>query len=350
MKTENISLSGSEKIELVSSLSTMLNAGISILETINSLLEESKGNQKKILETIRDDLTQGQQLNTSFAKFPAVFDKVTVNIIKASEQAGTLDITLKDLKEHIKKDMEFTDKVKSALTYPLLIMMVFIGVMLMILTFVMPKIAQVFMRLKAKLPLPTKIMIFVSNILLNYTLPVISVLLLLVLILFIFYKKQKKLFLNILSSLPLVSSLTREIDLTRFSRSLYLLLNSGLPITLALDLAKNVVVKKDIALAIEHSKDLVVSGKKLSEGFKDAKKIFPSIMIKVTEAGEKSGSLEQSMREMSEYLDYQVTKKLVTLTTLLEPIMLIFVGILVGGMMLSIIAPIYSMIGQIGTR
>lgn len=350
MKLQNLSLSGSEKIELISNLSTMLSAGISILETITSLLEESKGNQKKILETIRDDLNQGRQLNESFSKFPNVFDKVTVNIVKASEQAGTLDVTLKDLRVYIKKEMEFGDKVKGALMYPLLIMGVFAGVLLMILTFVIPKISSVFLRLKVSLPLPTKILIFVSNILLKYTIPVIVVTIGLGVGMFLFYKAKRKLMLNIIYSLPLISSLAKEMDLTRFSRSLYLLLNSGLPIVLALELTKDIVVKKDISSAIMHSREFVLSGKKLSEGFKDTKKIFPSIMIKVTEAGEKSGSLEQSMQDVSEYLDYQVSKSLTTVTTLLEPLMLIVVGILVGGMMLAIIAPIYGLIGQVGSR
>ena len=102
--------------------------------------------------------------------------------------------------------------------------------------------------------------------------------------------------------------------------------------------------------AIQHAKEVVSSGKRLSEGLKDSKGVFPQIMIKITEAGEKTGSLERSMQDTSEYLDYQVSKTLKTLTALLEPIMLVVVGVLVGGMMMAIIAPIYNMIGQVGPR
>lgn len=348
MKLENISLSNNEKTSFLSNLSTMLSAGISILEAINSLLEDAKGNQKKILETIRDDLNQGQQLNTSFAKFPAVFDKVTVNIVKASEQAGTLDVTLKDLRKNLRKEIEFTDKVRAAMIYPILITVVFMAVLIMILTFVIPKIASVFSRMKVVLPLPTKIMIFSSNILIKYTLPIIIIFIVIAVGLILIYKKEKKMVLNIIFSLPFVSSLARKIDLTRFSRSLYLLLNAGLPITYALELTEEIVLKKDVAKAIVRSKELVLSGKKLSEGFKEAKTIFPSIMVKITEAGEKSGSLEQSMEDVSEYLDYEVSGTLSTMITLLEPLMLVVVGVLIGGMMLSIVAPIYGLIGQVG--
>ena len=131
---------------------------------------------------------------------------------------------------------------------------------------------------------------------------------------------------------------------------MYLLLNAGIPIAAALELAQEVVVKQEVSKAVVHSKELVLAGSELSDGLKAAKDVFPNIMIKITEAGEKSGSLDKSMLDISEYLDYQVANTLKTLTTLLEPIMLVFVGVLVGGMMLAIIAPIYGLIGQVTSR
>lgn len=348
MNGKTIELSNSEKLGLISNLATMLVAGISILEIVDSLLEDSKGNQKKILEELRSDLTQGNHISFSFAKFPKVFDKVTINLIKASEEAGTLDITLKDLKENIKKETEFRDKIKGALTYPILIIFVFFGVLLMILVVVVPKISTVFSRLNVTLPLPTKILIFLSNALTAYTVPVVLGFMAIVGLLVFLYRRNKRAFLYVLFMLPLISKLAKEIDLAVFSRSMYLLLNAGLPITSALELAQEVVVKQDVEKAIGHAKEVVFSGRKLSEGLKDAKQIFPSIMIKITEAGEKSGSLDKSMQDTSEFLDYQVSNTLRTVTTLLEPLMLVVVGILVGGMMLAIIAPIYGLIGQVG--
>lgn len=350
MKLANISLSGDEKIGLVSNFSTMLSAGIPIMEVVLSLLEDSKGNQKKILETVQADLTQGKHLYNSFAKFPNVFDNVSTNIIKASEEAGTLDVALKDLKESIRKEQEFSDKIRSALVYPIVIFIVFLGVLLFMLVFVIPKISSVFTRLNVILPLPTQIMIFTSNLLLSYTIPAIAVVVGLCIGVYFLYKAKRRVLLNILFTLPIVSALARAIDLTRFTRSLYLLLNSGIPITTALELCQNVVLKKDITKAITHCKEVVLGGRKLSEGLKDNRKIFPSIMIKIIEAGEISGSLDKSMEEISVFLDYQVSKALKTVTVLIEPIMLVFVGVLVGGMMLAIIAPIYGLIGQIGTR
>lgn len=350
MKTENIRISNSDKLSIFSDLHTMLSAGIPLLETVNALLEDSKGNQKKLLEVLRDDLIQGKHIYFTFSKFPNVFTKVTTSIIKAAEEAGTLDVTLKDIKDNLKKDMEFADKVKSALVYPMFIVFVFFLVLFMILIVVIPKISTVFSRLKVDLPLPTVILIFISDLLLSQTIPFVVGILALVFAIFFIYKKQKSLLLNILFKLPLIETLAKDIDLTRFSRSFYLLLNAGIPIANALELTESVVSKKEVEKGIRHAKEAVVAGKKLSEGLKDKKKVFPSIMIRITEAGERSGSLDKSMLEISEFLDYQVTARLKTATALLEPILLVVIGGLIGGMMLAIIAPIYGLIGQVGQR
>lgn len=350
IKTENVTLSNNDKLSILSDLGTMLSAGIPLLESVQALLEDAKGNQKKFLEVLRDDLNQGKHVYFTFSKFPNVFTKVITSIVKASEEAGTLDVTLKDLKGNLKKDMEFSDKIKSAFTYPLFIVFVFFAVLIMILIVVVPKISSVFSRMHVTLPLPTKIMIFMSNALLDKTVSVILGLIIFSFLVYFLYRKRKKFLLNLIVKLPVVSSLAKDMDLTKFSRNFYLLLNAGIPITSALELTENVVVSREVETGIRHAKEAVASGRKLSEGFKNNRKIFPSIMIRITEAGERSGSLDKSMSEISDFLDYQVSARLKTATALLEPILLVVIGGLVGGMMLAIIAPIYGLIGQVGGR
>lgn len=347
MNTKNLSLSTNEKMGLLSNMNTLLSAGIPILETVDSLMDGSRGNQKKLLEVLRDDLTQGRHVYESFTKFPRIFDPVTINLLKASEEAGTLEITLKDLKNSIQKDAEFTDKIKSALFYPMIILVVFGLVMLLMLTFVIPRISTVFSRLKVELPLPTKILIFVSDILLKYTLPTVAFVALLIAGVALLYRFKKRMIMGAVFSLPVVSKLVQEIDLTRFCRSLYLLLSSGIPIITALDLSREVVLKSEIRKIIENSRDMVSAGKKISEGLRTGKGVIPNILIKIVEAGEKTGSLDRSMEDIAIYLDYEVSNSLKSLTVLLEPLMLVFVGILIGGMMLAIIAPIYGLISQV---
>lgn len=344
-----VSLSNKDKLALIGNLGTMLSAGIPLLEAVDSLLVDSKGSQKKILETLKKDINQGKSISESLIKFPDAFDLVTVNLIKASEEAGTLETSLKDLKETIKKDIEFNDKVRASLTYPALLLIVFFSVILIILVFVIPRIAMVFTRLKIELPLPTKILVFISSLLLNYTLFLVAGFTILVILSFIFYKTHRKLFLNLIFSIPVLSGLAREIDLTRFTRSMHLLLQSGIPIDEALKLCKNIVDKKDVAHAIGSSLEMVEGGKSLAEGFQKSKKV-PTLMVKIIEAGEKSGTLEGSMKDLSEHFETEVTNKLKTATTLLEPVMLVVIAVFVGGMMLSIIAPIYGLIGQVSGR
>ena len=200
------------------------------------------------------------------------------------------------------------------------------------------------------LPLPTKLLIFLSNLLVHHTIEFVIGISAFAAVGFLLYKKKRTALLNFIYSLPLIRTLVQEIDITRFSRSLHLLLSSGLPITTALDLGKDVVIRRKTAEIIQNSREMVFAGKSLSEGFRAGKGYIPSIMIKLMESGEKTGSLEKSMQDISEYFDYQVTTTLKTLTALLEPLLLVLVGFAVGGMMLAIIAPVYGLISQVGAR
>ncbi len=350
MFNQGISLSTKDKIALLGNLATMLAAGISILEAVDSLLEDSKGGQKKLLQELRNDLIQGKHVYASFARFPQIFDNVTVNIIRASEEAGSLDVTLKDIKQHMQKEMEFIDKIRSAMIYPIMIFIVFLLVLIMILVFVMPKMASVFSRMKADLPLPTKIMIATSSFIVNHYIALIAGIIAFIILFIVVYKTKKMLITSIFFSLPLISGLVKQIDITRFSRSMGLLLSSGLTVTSALELCENIVWRQDVQNMVKHTRKTVLGGKRLSEGLRDYKGMVPMLMIKMIEAGEKTGSLDKAMQDISENMDYEVSRTLALLTTLLEPLMLIVIGGIVGGMMLSIIAPIYNLIGQVGAR
>lgn len=350
MKPDKLSLTSNERIGFIISLTTMLSAGITIIEALDSLLEDTKGQYRQIVQTIKDDVSQGKRLYVAFSRFPLVFNKVTVNVIKAAEEAGTLETTLSQIKENLEKEAEFNDKVKSALTYPLFIIVILIGIMTMMLTFVIPKIAEVFKRLKVTLPLPTRIMIFTSDLIMKNTIPFVITIIIIIIGLIILIKTQKKFLSNLLSSLPLVSELIKKIDLVRFTRNLSMLLNSGIMIVSALDICQELVINKKVVETIINAKASVLSGKRFAEGLRSKKPVMPNIIVRIIESGEKSGSLPKALLEASKYTDYEVSKILKTLITLLEPLMLVFVGILVGAMMISIIAPIYGLIGQVGAR
>jgi len=347
---KSLSLSSSEKLNIIENLGTLLTAGIPILEAVDSLLEETKGNTTKILETLKEDLNQGKTIAYSLTRHPKAFDPITVNLIKAAEEAGTLETALKDLTQSIKKDIDFANQVKGSMVYPILVLIVLLAVILLNLFFVIPRVSQVFTRLTVQVPLPTKILIFISNFANDNLIYVIAASIFTIAATIITFKVKKSLITNYLFALPLISKLIMEIDITRFTRSMSLLLKSGLPIDEALKLSEDVTSKREIKNAIEESKKLVDAGKTLSSGLKKHKKVIPGFMIRITEAGEKSGTLEKSMQELSNQFEDRVTNRLKTLTTLIEPFLLLVVGLLVGGLMLAIIAPIYNLIGQIGHR
>lgn len=347
---QSISLSGDDKLLLVGNLGTMLASGISIMESVDSLRDDAKGNLRLVLEKLKDDIEQGLQVYESLGQFTNVFDGVTINIIRAAEQSGNLDKVLKDVRETMMKDMEFRDRVKGAMTYPMFIMIVFVGVLLGMLYGIVPKIGTVFKSLRIPLPTPTRVLIAMSDFMVANTLQVLVGSALLFFLVVFIYKKNKNMVLRFVLSLPFIKGLSRDIDLTRFTRSMSLLLSSGIPITNALELTKDVVTQPQVRDAITDGYNAILQGERLSIGIEKRGKVFPSILKKMIEVGEKSGSLDKSLQEASDFLDYQTSKKIKTLTTLLEPLMLILVAGLVGGMMLSIVAPIYGLISSINSR
>lgn len=345
-----VRLKGTEQLELIGSLATMLASGISIMDVVSSLAEDAPPATKKILTEMGRDLSQGKHMWSTLAKFPRVFDKVSVNVIRASEEAGTLDVALKDLKNTLQKNMEFGDKVRSALMYPMFIVIVFIAILLLILTFVVPKIATVFTQMKVVLPLPTRILIGMSDLIVKSPLYFFGGLTLVGGLLYYLLTYKRRQVMEVFYKLPLVSTLVSQIDVTNFARNLSLLLMSGLPITQALELVEEVVVRQKFAKVIVATRTMVLAGKPMSAGLRTAPDEIPTIVIKLIEAGEKTGTLEKSMQDIADYFDYKVAFTLKTLTAMMEPIMLVLVGIAVGGMMLAIIAPIYGLISQVGAR
>lgn len=343
----SIRLKSSEKLEMISNLGAMLSAGIPLLESVDALLEGSRGKLKTVLVKLRKDLESGKTISDSLANFPDSFDAIAINLIHGGEQAGNLEEILKDLAETTRRDIEFSSRVKGALAYPIFVGIIFVIIMTVILSFVIPRIAQVFTKLSVVIPLPTKILIVMSNFLLAYWSWIIVGAVLAAVLGTLAYRARRRQMISLFSTLPFIRTLAREIDLVRFTRSAALLLNSGIPISKALELSRDVLLRTELIDLIEFSRQEVIRGKRLSEALKSKSGLIPQILIRMIAAGEKSGKLEQSFQEAADYFDQRVTATIKSLATLLEPILLVVVGIAVGGIMISIIAPIYQLVGQI---
>ncbi len=350
MNKANIKISASEKLAFISGLGKMLEGGIAIPDAIDALLEGTKKDQKKVLQMLKADLAEGRTISESLAKFPKSFDPITTSLISTGEKSGNLEKNLNQLSANLTADIELSGKIKAAVAYPVFVIAIFFMVLIMILVFVIPRITTVFLRLKLELPLPTKILIVVSSQLRENTVVFVSLVLLALLAVTLVFKKKSSLIFNLLANLPVLSNLVTQIDLARFTRSLNLMLSASIPITEALASTKNVVYRKNIKLMIENCQKSVESGKNISDTLKKYPKIIPPIMTKMIEAGEKSGSLEKSMIDLSSYFNGKIDSSIKTLTILLEPVLLVIIGVLIGGIMLSIITPIYNLIGKINPR
>ena len=345
-----IRVSDKDRQALITNLATMLNAGIPILEAVDALMADSKGGSRALLKLIQRTLDEGKPLSHAFEQAPKVFDPVTINLIKAAEEGGSLDTSLKELAQNLKRQAAFRDRLRTSLMYPAFVMVTFTAILVLILTFVIPRLGKVFTGLRVEMPPVTKFLIAVSNFLLqNYLIIIIGTIGLIVLIA-VLYKANRRAVINSAMQMPLLRKLGLEIDLTRFTHSMAQLLHAGIPIVEALEFSEHVVINKKIRQTVLDCQDLVTAGRPLSEGLEKHHDVIPVMMLQLVGAAEKSGSLDGAMDELSHHFELQVRHSLKAFTTLLEPVTLVLIGLLVGGLMLAVMAPMYKMINQITPR
>jgi type II secretory pathway component PulF len=345
-----MSLKDDEKLIFFEGLGEAVSSGIPFVDAVSGFQEDASPRLKVVLNTLKADVENGKTIYESLIKYPQVFDGVTLSLINSGEESGNLDVAFETIAKNLAEEVTFKNKVKNALTYPLLLGVVFVVMVTFIMVYAVPKFKYVFSRMSAEIPLPTKVVFFVSDAIINYYLYIIaSVVLLTVLITFLL-KKFRNQFLQLVFSLPLLSTLYNYLDIYRFSKTLALLINSGIPLTQSLELCQTTVFK---TANVKRLKDLTahcLTGKEMALFFKADKKFLPQTMINLIEFGEKSGSLEKSFQKISTYTQTRVQTTLDRISVLLEPITITAMGLTVGGVMMSIIAPIYQLIGNINAR
>ncbi|HWT55737.1 MAG TPA: type II secretion system F family protein [Candidatus Microsaccharimonas sp.] len=349
-KYPKIRLKGKERLSLFSDLSTMLTAGIPILEAVVSLEEDATSNMKKVLKVLHETLNNGEPLSRGLSRMPNAFDQISVNLIRAAEAGGTLEETLHDIVQTTKKELAFADQLRNTMIYPLFVMGVFLAIVVLMLTFVIPRVAKVFTAMKVHMPFITKVMISTSNTFTQHWLVITVAFFAFVLLLAGIIKANSRAIARTLLSLPGLKKLGTNIDLTRFTRSFGLLMHAGVPVLEALSLSKKVVRKKNIIAVIDHMTTNVENGKPLSTGLRAKRGVIPPIMSRSIETAEESGTLEQTMQNLTEYFDDQVAGSIKVVSSLVEPVLLVLVGGMVGTLMITIIAPIYNLISQINPK
>lgn len=342
-----IRLKTKERLSIFSDLSTMLIAGIPIIEILYSLEADAKGNPKKVLAYMRSSLANGVPLSRALSQMPKAFDAVSVNLIRSAEAGGTLETTLRDIVSATKKEMAFSEQLRMTMIYPIFVMAVFLGIVVLMLTFVIPRVAEVFSSMHIQTPWITKVMIKASNLLMTHWLSIVIGIAIIAVFAVFFIKANKRLIIRSLLALPPLQALGTDIDLARFTRSFGLLMRSGVPIIESLKLSEKVVQKKSIIAVIQQMEIDVAAGKSISLSMRQPKSPIPTVMWRSIKTAETTGTLDQILQNLTEHFDDQVASSLKILSSLLEPVLIVVVGVLVGLLMVSIIAPIYNMISQI---
>lgn len=338
-----------EKVTLCRYLGLIIRSGLSLSEGLNLLASGTTNkNVRRVLDTVAGKVRQGTSLYGSFLDYEKEFGKSFLTVIKSGETSGSLAESFEYLAAQFQQEKELKGKVLSSLLYPAIIIGLMFVVGIVLFTFVLPQLAGVFTKMNVDLPYFTELMFNTSLSFQKNKVLVIGTFLGTIALGFFALRIRiiKSFFLNILVRLPFVKDLIRDYNLVRFTQSLAALLKSGVAVTEAVELSTQTLsfIKVDV-LAKEFSEKLT-RGVSIAKTFEEAK-IFPPLMVQLITIGEKTGNLESMLSDLSKFYEDEVENSLKNFVTALEPTLLILVGIGVGVMVVSVISPIYSLVGQL---
>ncbi len=343
-------LSYLEKISFAESLGTMIEAGVNLPEALSVMSEEAIGNRyKMILTDLKFALENGKPLSESLEHYRDDFSEVFINMVKAGEVSGRLDAVLKRLALQLKKEYALLSKIKNALIYPFVLICGVLGVLILIVTFFVPKLANIFKGGNYKLPWTTKILFALSTVASQNPYVTIAVIVAFIIALGLLFriKKVRRFLNNLLFGLPVVSKMLKQIELVRFSRTTGELLGSGINIIKALEITATGMGSPQYQKIISQAQEKIAKGISLGNAFRGFENYFSPLLVEVITVGEKTGKLPELLVTLADFYEEQTDNTLKTLTSLIEPVLLVIVGILIGGMAVSVVVPIYQLIGTI---
>ena len=338
-----------DKIVFSRQLATLLGAGVPLAQSLGTVVGQTENKQlRSVVEDILVGIESGKTLSDSCAKYPAVFDKVFVSLVRSGEVSGSLDDSLKRIATQQEKDAAVMSKIKGALTYPVIVLVVIFGVMGFMLFTVVPQVEKLYDDLNKELPIMTKIMVGMADIAQNYWWAILLVLGVSGYFFVQYLKtdagiKFKDTFkLNV----PLFSPLFRKLYMARFARTGQTLLSSGVPMLDMLGITGEAVNNTIIQAAIERSAEKVKSGKELSVSIAKEDYVLPLVpqMIKI---GEQSGKMDDMLGKVAQVYEDEIDEQIKTISTLIEPLLMVVLAVVAGGMVAAILFPIYSLVNGI---
>jgi len=339
-----------EKALFAKYLSVMIRAGLTLVESLEISYDQAKGRFKRVLKEVFDYVNRGHQLAEAMDRHKKVFPSLYINMIRAGEASGTLAENLNHLSEQAEKDIIIRRKVKSAMMYPTVVLVAAIGLGFAMAIFVLPQITRLFRSFDIELPLSTRILLWLADWFSKYGVETFVVFIIAIGVLAWLLRLRiiKPLTHPLILRLPIVGTLSHNVNLARFCRTLGVTMRSGLTIDEGLRIATDVVDNYAYKKSLEQVVENVKTGKTLAESLEGFDFLFPKITTRMTKVGESTGSLEEVLIYLAEFYEAEVDNLVKNLATVLEPILLVAIGVVVAGLALSIITPIYQLSGSIG--
>ena len=334
-----------EIVYTTNQLAVMVETGITLSTAIESIIEQEKNpTLKRVLKDLKSGVESGEEFSTALARHPKLFNQTYISLIKASEATGTLGEMLDRVATYLRKEVEARSKIRAAMAYPAVMMVVAVGVTIFLLTYVLPKFAPLFNSKKIKLPTSTVFMMTASECLIGYWYLWLLAAILLVLG-FIFGRRTepgRKAWDWFKINAPLVGSLNRKTIISRSIRTLGAMVQSGVPmlesIQLTADVAGNYYYERLWLKVL----DEVTSGKRICDALAGSS-LFPSTLVQMISSGEETGKLDMVLQRVSSYYDQEVDAAIKTTTSMIEPIMITIMGVIVGGIAMSLLLPIFQL-------
>jgi type IV pilus assembly protein PilC len=329
-------------------MAIMLKSGLSMSEAVDLILAETDNpKMKKIMQDLAFSLQEGGEISMILRKYPEVFDDIFLALIRAGEQTGSLEKTFEYLANQIYSTHQLKKKVQGALMYPAVIMTAMVAMGVLMMTFVLPKLSEVFLKMKIELPAPTRIMLAVGNFMGKNAVFVFGSIFVLVITVVFLMKNVviKKAVVSALANAPLVKKVYKQIDLARFCDTLSSLLRSGVPIVKSLNIASATLTQKKMIEVSKRFEKEITEGKQLGDILESDKDAFPSILVQTIKTGEKTGTLDTILIDVGKYYQEELDSALKQFTSLLEPLIMIIVGLAVGAMVIMVLGPIYGLVG-----
>jgi len=328
---------------------TMLDAGVSIIDILSDLSEQTLNKYfKEVLENIKKDIQAGSNFSNAISKYPNIFSPLYVALVKSGEESGNLVGVMSELSSYIEDQIVLLRKLRQALSYPAVILVFFIGVVSFVFLFLIPKFQSIFSSFGAKLPGLTLLIFKISQIFLKF-LPLFIGFIFLLAIFIYFYRNTKtgRWQIDLLKlKFPLIGKLMHKIALSRFSRSLSTLISGGVSINSALEIVAGTTGNVIIEDFVKKVRKGVIGGKVLNEEMKKYK-IFPPILVRMVRVGEETGRLEDMLNRVSKFFRDEVDATINILTSIIEPVLIIGLGIIVGIVVLAIYLPIFKLAGTL---